>query len=46
MPCWQRVGIADACPDCGCPPFPDDDEEAALMGEDVSPTERADRSGA
>lgn len=21
MPCWQRDGIAEACPTCGCPPF-------------------------
>lgn len=27
MPCWQRIGIADACGACGCPPFPDDEPE-------------------
>lgn len=21
MPCWQRIGIAEACDSCGCPPF-------------------------
>lgn len=25
MPCWQRVGIADACKGCGCPPFEGDE---------------------
>lgn len=25
MPCWQRVGIADACSGCGCPPFEGDE---------------------
>lgn len=26
FPCWQRLGIADACRACGCPPFPDEDD--------------------
>lgn len=29
MPCWQRIGLAPACAACGCPPFEDDDEQAA-----------------
>lgn len=27
FPCWQRVGWASACSSCGCPPFPDEEEE-------------------
>ena len=26
FPCWQRVGIADACWTCGCPPFPEENQ--------------------
>lgn len=28
FPCWQRLGIADACRSCGCPPFPEDEPAA------------------
>lgn len=23
LPCWQRLGWAEACTVCGCPPFPE-----------------------
>jgi hypothetical protein len=25
FPCWQRLGIAEACGACGCPPLPEDE---------------------
>lgn len=25
FPCWQRIGIAPACSECGCPPFEADE---------------------
>lgn len=27
FPCWQRLGIAEACSQCECPSFEDDGEE-------------------
>lgn len=27
FPCWQRLGIAEACSQCGCPPLPEYDTE-------------------
>jgi hypothetical protein len=26
LPCWQRVGIAEACAGCGCSPFDENGE--------------------
>jgi hypothetical protein len=28
FPCWQRLGLASACTECGCLPFPAEDDQA------------------
>lgn len=25
FPCWQRLGIAEACSSCACPPLPEEE---------------------
>ena len=37
FPCWQRIGIGDACEGCGCPPFPPDpDADADIRWRDLA----------